>query len=99
VFVLSGALVSANNVAGAQANPVANFFVAGNSTGRGGVRVATKDADGDAKADLVAGSGNGDPAGVRVYLGKNFTSSAEPTTFQDVPVFGGVTMDGGVFVG
>jgi hypothetical protein len=99
VFILSGAMVSANNVAGAQANPVANFFVAGNSTGRGGVRVATKDADGDAKADLVVGSGEGDPAGVRVYLGKNFTSSAEPTTFQDVPVFGGVTLDGGVFVG
>ena len=63
------------------------------------MRVATKDADGDAKADLVAGSGEGDPAGVRVYLGKNFTSSAEPTTFQDVPVFGGVTLAGGVFVG
>jgi uncharacterized delta-60 repeat protein/uncharacterized repeat protein (TIGR01451 family) len=99
VFVLSGALVSANNVAGAQAAPVANFFVADNSTDRGGVRVATKNADGDAKADLVVGSGNGDPAGVRVYLGKDFTSSAEPTTFQDVPVFGGVTLAGGVFVG
>jgi hypothetical protein len=61
--------------------------------------VATKDADGDVKADPVVGSGKGDPAGVRVYLGMKFSSSAEPTTVQDVPVFGGVTLAGGVFVG
>jgi parallel beta-helix repeat protein len=99
VFVLSGALVSANNVAGAQAAPVANFFVAGNTSDRGGVRVAAKDADGDARADLAVGSGEGSPAKVRVYLGKNFTSSAEPGTFQDLSVFGGAALPGGVFVG
>jgi hypothetical protein len=33
------------------------------------MRVATKYADGDVKADLVVGSGEGNPAGVRVYLG------------------------------
>src|SRR5262249_11982565 len=49
VFILSGVLVAANNVAGAQATPVANFFVAGNTSDRGGVRVAAKDADGDGK--------------------------------------------------
>ena len=99
VFVLSGALVSAGKVGGAQAAPVANFFVANNSTDRGGIRVAAVDADGDTKTDLAVGSGEGSPAKVRVYLGKNFTSAAEPTTFQDLTVFGGATLVGGVFVG
>ncbi|HJZ57420.1 MAG TPA: VCBS repeat-containing protein, partial [Gemmataceae bacterium] len=99
VFVLSGQQVSAGNVTGAQASPVANFFVAGNSADRGGVRVAAKNADGDAKADLAVGSGEGSPAKVRIYLGKNFTSSVEPTAFQDISVFGGAPLPGGVFVG
>ena len=34
---------------------------------RGGVRVAVKDVDGDGKADLVTGSGEGRPGAVRVY--------------------------------
>jgi hypothetical protein len=99
VFVLSGALVSANDVAGAQSSPVANFFVAGNSSDRGGVRVAAVDADGDTKIDLVVGSGEGDPAKVRVYLGRTFASTAEPSTVQDLAVFGGAVLPGGVFVG
>src|SRR5262249_35140797 len=99
VFALSGQMLSVGNVWQAQAATVANFFVAGNTSDRGGVRVATKDADGDAKADLVVGSGEGSPANVRVYLGKDFTSSAEPTTFQDISVFGGGALPGGVFVG
>jgi len=98
VFILDGALVAANNVAGAQSNPVANFFVNGNSVDRGGVRLAVKDADGDAKADVVASSGEGSPARVRVYLGKNFTTNGEPATFQDLDPFG-VALAGGVFVG
>ena len=40
VFILPGQLLSAGNVAGAYAAPVANFFVAGNSADRGGVRSA-----------------------------------------------------------
>jgi hypothetical protein len=100
VFVLSGQLVSADNVSGAQAAPVANFFVAGNSSDRGGVRVAAKDADdGDTRADLVVGSGEGSPANVRIYLGKSFTTTGEPTTFQDLNVFGAAVLTGGVFVG
>jgi hypothetical protein len=85
-------------VGGAQANPIANFFVAGNSADRGGVRVAATDADGDGKADVAVGSGEGDPSKVRVYLGKNFTSHNEPTVFQDIDPFG-ATLPGGVFVG
>jgi hypothetical protein len=98
VFILSGALVSANDVAGAQSSPVGNFFVAGNANDRGGVRVAVKDADGDARADVVAGSGEGSPSKVRVYLGKNFSGAGEPTTFQDIDPFA-ATLPGGVFVG
>jgi hypothetical protein len=70
VFILSGALISVGNVAGAQAAPIANFFVAGNSADRGGVRLAVKDADGDGKVDVIAGSGEGSPAKVRIYMGQ-----------------------------
>jgi hypothetical protein len=99
VFILSGKLLATATVADAYASPVANFFVAGNSSDRGGVRVAAKNADGDTKADVAIGSGEGSPAKVRVYLGKNFTSIAEPTTFQDITVFGGGVLSSGVFVG
>jgi hypothetical protein len=36
---------------------------------------------------------------VRIDLGKNFTSSAEPAAFQEVSVFGGAVLPGGVYVG
>ena len=99
VFILSGALIAANDVAGAQSAPIANFFVAGNVNDRGGIRLAVKNADGDSTADLAVGSGEGSPARVRIYLGKNFTGGGEPGTFQDVSVFGGVPLTDGVFVG
>ena len=99
VFILSGAQVSAGDVAGAQAAPVANFFVAGNTNDRGGVRVAIVNADGDTRADVVVGSGAGSPANVRAYLGKDFTGGGEPGAFQDITVFGGAALPGGVFVG
>ena len=96
VYVLSGSGLLANTPT-LYSQPVANFFVAGNAADRGGVRVAVKDADGDAKADLVVGSGEGSPAKVRVYLGKDF-SGGEPAA-QDLDVFGGLPLPGGVFVG
>jgi uncharacterized delta-60 repeat protein len=99
VFALSGQLIAAGNVTGAQAAPVANFFVAGNADDRGGVRVAVADLDGDNRADLIAGSGEGRPAGLRAYLGANITAAAEPATFQDLSLFGGGALTGGVFVG
>jgi uncharacterized delta-60 repeat protein len=98
VYILSGAALLANSPT-LFSQPVANFFVAGNANDRGGVRVAAKDADGDARADLAVGSGEGSPARVRVYLGKDFTTTGEPATFQDLTVFGGATLPGGVFVG
>src|SRR5262249_38991154 len=64
VFILSGQVVAAGNIQNAYTAPVANFFVAGNSSDRGGVRVAATDADGDNKSDLAVGSGEGSPAKV-----------------------------------
>jgi hypothetical protein len=100
VFILSGATIIGSGVDAAEANPIANFFVAGNSSDRGGVRVATTDADGDNKAEVVAGSGAGSAARARVYLGKNFVgTTGEPTTFQDLAPFGGAVLADGVYVG
>ena len=98
MFILSGARLAANDVAGAQAAPVANFFVATDTNDRGGVRVTAKDADSDNKAEIVAGSGEGRPSRVRVYRGTAFGGASEPTTFQDLDPFG-ATLAGGVFVG
>ena len=61
--------------------------------------VAVKDADGDNKADLIAGSGEGSPGNVRLYLSKNVTTSGEPGTSQDISVLGGGVHSSGVFVG
>ena len=98
VFILSGALLTSNSP-NLFSQPVANFFVAGNSNDRGGVRVAVKNADGDSRADLAVGSGEGSSANVRVYRGLNFTGGGEPSTFQDITVFGGASLTDGVFVG
>ncbi len=99
VFALNGQLISAGSIDAAYAAPIANFFVAGNSLDRGGIRVAATNADGDNRADLVVGSGEGVAARVRIYLGANITASTEPATFQDITVFGGAILTGGVFVG
>jgi uncharacterized delta-60 repeat protein len=97
VLILDGKHLAAGDVAGAYASPVANFFF-GDDANRGGVRVATTNADGDKKGDVVVGSGEGLPSQVRMYLGRDFTTTAEPTTFQDVDPFG-QALPGGVFVG
>jgi uncharacterized protein (TIGR03118 family) len=81
---------------GATLTQTANFF-AGDPNGRGGVRVAVKELDGDNKADLVTGSGTGDGSHVTEFLGKNIAASGTPPTFQAFDAFPGFT--GGVFVG
>jgi hypothetical protein len=75
----------------------ANFF-AGDANLRGGVRLALRDADGDNKADLVAGSGDGEPSRVRVYLAPNLLGNPIPAADQELDPFGAV-LSGGVFVG
>jgi autotransporter-associated beta strand protein len=98
VYILSGQLLTAGSP-NLFTQPVANFFVAGNDKDRGGVRLAVTDADDDAKADLVVGSGEGSPARVRVYRGVNFNGTGEPATFQDLTPFGTGNLADGVFVG
>ena len=98
VLIASGqqVLLNLNN---ALSSPLANFFVAGNSTDRGGVRVAVKSIDGDNKADLVTGSAPGQSALVRVYRGANLTNRGEPTTFQDVLSVANFFPADGLYVG
>jgi hypothetical protein len=59
--------------------------------------VAVKDADGDARADVVVGSGPGRPSLVKVYHGKDLAGAAEPAAAGFDP-FGGPPTNG-VFVG
>jgi len=101
VFVLSGKQLISAGAAAAQTNPIANFFVAGASDTTGGVRVAAKDSDNDGKADIVTGSGEGQPSLVRVYLGSSLAKpgfGGEPLGYQDLNPFS-LTLPGGVFVG
>jgi hypothetical protein len=99
VFTLSGALLTTRGPDVAQASPLSNFFVGGDASDRGGVTVATTTQSGDTRATVAVGSGQGSAGRVRVYRGADFTSAAEPTAFQDVSVFGGAALPGGVFVG
>jgi len=88
--VFDGGSLLANQYA-----PVADFF-AGDPANRGGVRVAVKDLDGDARADLVVGSGTGAGSHVTTYPGKGLAGGS-PTPGQSFDAYPGFA--GGVFVG
>jgi hypothetical protein len=77
---------------------LANFF-AGDAALRGGVRLALRDADGGGRADLLAGSGEGEPSRVRVYTAGNLLANPNPTVDQELDPFGGAVLADGVFVG
>jgi hypothetical protein len=81
----------------ASAAQAANFF-AGDAASRGGVRLAARDADRDGKADLVTGSGEGEPSAVRVYKWAGLLGSSSPPPDQTLDPFGAALADG-VFVG
>jgi len=98
VFILRGPDVL-NNVDAAQSNPLANFFVANDSTSRGGIRVTAKDVDADGKFDLIVGSGEKLPARVRTYGGPFPQPGMEPSLRQDFDPFGTGSVVAGVFVG
>ena len=99
VLVLRGAGVLAN-LAGEQDSPLANFFVAGDSASRGGVRVLARDLDGDGGAELVVGSGEGTPGAVRVYATDGLPPpGSEPALRQRIDPFGTGSIGPGVFVG
>jgi uncharacterized delta-60 repeat protein len=97
VLVLSGAVLFGAGAAAAQAAPLANFF-AGDSTGRGGARVAAVDADADFRADLVVSPPEGAAGTTGVYLGKDLAASPPPVPAQEFDPFATMTT-GGVPVG
>jgi uncharacterized delta-60 repeat protein len=100
VFGLSGQLVAAGDINAAYNAPVANFFVNGAADDRSGARVSAVDLDGDAKADLAVGSGEGLPGSVRVYLGSTLTPGGEPPVVQQLdPYHTTAAVKEGVFVG
>ena len=94
VFALSAARTCSG---GATRRALANFF-AGDPDNRGGVRVAVKDLDGDAKADIVVGAGTGGRAAGDRVPGQDDPRPAAPrprtSTFDAFPGF-----TGGIFVG
>ena len=98
VLILGGKQLRASGPETAIANPLANFFAGGSDSSRGGVRVAAKDADGDNKADVAAGAGDGQPSRIRYYPGFTFTGTAEPADSQTLDPFG-LVLPGGIFVG
>ena len=70
----------------------------GDAADRGGVRVAVKDADGDGRADVVAGQRGGAAGPGAGVPREDFAGGGEPAAFQDLDPFGAVLADG-VFVG
>ena len=74
---------------------LANFF-AGDVNSRGGIRVAARDLDGDSKADLITGSGDGTTGIVNVYNAAQLLSQTNPVPFLTQTPFAN---SNGVFVG
>ena len=79
-----------------QSAVLASFF-SGDPNARGGIRVAVADLDGDTRADVVTGAGDGDGTQVRSYLGVNIQPGVAPPINSEFTAFPG--FDGGVFVG
>jgi hypothetical protein len=96
VVIFSGADLIGGKFPGFGATPLANFAVSGQDPSAL-VLVAAVDADGDGHADLVVGSGAGQPSLVKVYLGKDLAGTTEPASTSFDP-FGTATTNG-VFVG
>ena len=91
VRVVSGAEISAGRTAEALAD-----FMAGAADDRNGVRVAVRNYDGDAKADLVIGSGG--LSTVKTFAARSIASAGTwPAAAQTFEAFPGIA--GGVFVG
>ncbi|HEY8503470.1 MAG TPA: VCBS repeat-containing protein, partial [Gemmataceae bacterium] len=82
---------------GATRTELANFF-AGDPSGRGGVRVAAKDLDRDAYADLVTGAGDGSAPVVRRFAGASVVGNPDPAPLGEQLAFA-AGFTGGVFVG
>jgi hypothetical protein len=96
VTALDGAQVLAGNTT----SILANFF-AFDANQRGGVHVAVKNLDGDARRDLVIASGDNVAPAVRTYLGSTLPPSGQgaPPLAQTFAPFSDPTLATGVFVG
>ncbi|HEY2785550.1 MAG TPA: VCBS repeat-containing protein [Fimbriiglobus sp.] len=92
-LLAAGSFQSLDEIPSAQE---ADFFAA-DSTTRGGIRLAVGTVDG--KAALITGSGENDPAQVRVFSAPTLFGSASPAPDQTLDVFGGEALADGVFVG
>ncbi|QEL17266.1 FG-GAP-like repeat-containing protein [Limnoglobus roseus] len=90
VLILNGSSLLRNSI-----RTLSNFF-AGDTSGRGGVRVTTDDVNGDGRPDLITGSGSGDGSRVTVYNG-TAVGLPFPSTLFDGDFYPGFS--GGVFVG
>jgi hypothetical protein len=93
-LLAAGPFAALDEVAVAQR---ANFF-AGDAGLRGGVRPALRDADGDGTADLIAGSGEGEPSRVRVYRAATLLGGGLNPD-QELEPFAGAILANGIFVG
>jgi hypothetical protein len=91
VFALSG-----QDLLGGTQTQLANFF-AGDTASRGGIRLAVKNLDGDARADLVTGAGEGAGSRVTAYAGSTIPVNGTPPELFAFNAFADFT--GGVFVG
>jgi hypothetical protein len=62
------------------------------------VTLAAKDIDGDHRADIIAGAGEGSQSVVTTYLASDLTPNATPPVYQEYLIFD-PAFTGGVFVG
>jgi len=90
------AAFSGSQLLGNRRVALADFF-AGDPAGRGGVRVAVKDLDGDSRADLVTGAGDGAGARTAGYTGRTLAPGPTPPAAFALDPFAAVP--GGVYVG
>ncbi len=100
VYALDGELILNQQFEQAYDQPLANFFVGGDTESRGGVRLTVKDLDGDVRADLITASGDQLTSEIRVYRGATFVqpNGVEPPLAQTFDPFGDELFSG-VFVG
>lgn len=84
--------------AGREALTIVNFF-AGDDQSRGGIRVASRDLDGDGRAELITGSGENQPSEVRIYAGTELNANpGNPAVSDSLDPFATAFADG-IFVG
>jgi hypothetical protein len=92
VMAISASSLIKSGSAAAIAQPVSNGFV-GDIDQRGGVRVSTKDLEGDGRRELITGSGSGNDVRVFKANGGSFSPSSVLTPFSTL------SSTDGVFVG